>query len=168
MKFEDSDILTEDGEKELYIVRSLWDRFRKARPASPTLSYDAQRGRADVSEEGLSDFTKKQREQKLKAIGLGRRDEFKAYIDEGPILLQKEETSLSWWCQSAQRTKYPHLSLLAIEVLSIPAMSDKPECVFSGCRRRVPWDRTRTSSQTLESVECSKDWASSDILKNLI
>ena len=38
-------------------------------------------------------------------------------------------------------------------------MSDKPERVFSGSRRRVPWDRTRTTPQILEASECAKDWA---------
>ena len=43
-------------------------------------------------------------------------------------------------------------------------MSDKPERVFSGSRRRIPWDRTMTSTKTLEATECTKDWADQKVL----
>jgi hypothetical protein len=43
-------------------------------------------------------------------------------------------------------------------------MSDKLERVFSGSRRRILWDRTRTTPQILEALECAKDWADHKIL----
>jgi hypothetical protein len=79
-------------------------------------------------------------------------------------MLEPRTRAINWWSQSAQRTRFPRLSLLAIEVLSIPGMSDKPERVFSGSRRRIPWDRTITSTKTLEATECAKDWADQEIL----
>ena len=51
-----------------------------------------------------------------------------------------------------------------MEVLSIPAMSDKPERVFSGGRRTISWDRANISVQIVEAVECLKDWKSVGIL----
>jgi len=47
-------------------------------------------------------------------------------------------------------------------------MSDKPERVFSGSRRRIPWDRTKTSPQILEETECLKDWTDCGILEILL
>ena len=63
-------------------------------------------------------------------------DEFKAYIRKKAILLPKSRTkAINWWCLPAQRIRFLQLSRLAIKVLLIPGMSDKPERVFSGARR---------------------------------
>jgi hAT family C-terminal dimerisation region len=74
-------------------------------------------------------------------------------------MLEPRTGAIGWWTLSTQRLRFPRLSLLAIEILSIPGMSDKPERVFSGSRRRIPWDRTITSTRTLEQTECAKHWA---------
>jgi hypothetical protein len=54
------------------------------------------------------------------------------------------------------------------ENLLIPGMSDKLERVFSGSRCRVLWDRTKTSAQLLEALECAKDWTVQRILGILL
>ena len=103
---------------------------------------------------------------KLEAIAFENDDEFEGYITKSPCLLLGRMRAINWWCESAQRTKYPTLSQLVIEVLLIPGMSDKPESIFSGCRRLVSWDRTAISVKALEAAECVKDWMRADILKN--
>jgi len=45
---------------------------------------------------------------------------------------------------------------MAINILSIPAMSDEPERVFSSARRTVSWDRGEMEADTLKMVECLK------------
>ena len=45
---------------------------------------------------------------------------------------------LEWWY--LQRHRWPTLSQFAIEILSIPAMSDDVERVFSGARRTISWE----------------------------
>jgi len=57
---------------------------------------------------------------------------------------------------------------MAIDILSIPAMSAEPERVFSGGRRTVSWDRTQMTAETLEMRECLKHWKRSGVLKVLI
>ena len=47
---------------------------------------------------------------------------------------------------------------MAIDILSIPAMSDDPERVFSGARRTVSWERARLGAETIEKLECLKNW----------
>ena len=54
---------------------------------------------------------------------------------------------------------------MAINILSIPPMSDKPERVFSGARRTVSWDRGQLELETIEMRECLKHWKRSGILK---
>ena len=50
---------------------------------------------------------------------------------------------------------------MAIDILSIPAMSDEPERVFSGARRTISWERARLGAEMVEKVECLKYWIKS-------
>jgi hypothetical protein len=58
----------------------------------------------------------------------------------------------------------PRLSLIAIDILSIPAMSDEPKKIFSGARRTVSWDKGQIISETMEWRECLKYWKRNGIL----
>ena len=53
---------------------------------------------------------------------------------------------------------------MAIDILSIPPMSDEPERVFSGGRRTIQWDRGQLEPETIEWRECLKQWKKSKIL----
>jgi hypothetical protein len=53
---------------------------------------------------------------------------------------------------------------MAIDILSIPPMSDELERVFSGARRTVTWDRGQLEAETIEMRECLKHWKRSGIL----
>jgi hypothetical protein len=55
-----------------------------------------------------------------------------------------------------QRQRWPRLLHMAIDILLIPAMSDKPERVFSGARRTISWERGQIEPETLEMTECLK------------
>ena len=66
--------------------------------------------------------------------------------------------------QDTQKQRWPQLSSWAIEVLSIPSMSDKPERIFSGGRRTVSWDKTSITAATLDQLECGQDWKRGDLL----
>jgi hypothetical protein len=166
----------DDGEKELFIVRHLWNRYRDKTPlpSSSSTSHDIQS--EEASEKEMSAFQRLRKKRVEKATRPQSQDEFETYIKDPPTRLNpddlpprtKRKTSLHWWCEANQRSRFPRLSSLAIEILSIPGMSDKPERVFSGSRRRVPWDRTTTSSRTLEACECTKDWNDQKILQMVL
>ena len=47
---------------------------------------------------------------------------------------------------------------MAIDILSIPLMSDEPERVFSGTGRTISWDRARLGDSSVESTQCIKHW----------
>ena len=55
--------------------------------------------------------------------------------------------------------RYPRLLDLAIKVLLIPGISDKPERVFLGSQYQIPWDCTITKTETLEAAEYAKNWS---------
>ena len=57
---------------------------------------------------------------------------------------------------------------MAIDILSIPPMSDEPERVFSGARRTVSWDRGQMVLETIEMQECLKHWKKSGILDSFL
>lgn len=98
--------------------------------------------------------------------GVGRPssgDEYMDYNNEEPYKAGLGG-ALAWWCQPTQRQRWPKLSFMAIDILSIPPMSDEPERVFSGARRTVSWDRGQLEPETIELRECLKHWKTSGIL----
>ena len=76
--------------------------------------------------------------------------------------------ALAWWYQDTQRQRWPRLSLMAIDILSIPAISDEPERVFSGARCTVSWDKGQMVPETIEWRECLKHWKRSGILDTFL
>jgi hypothetical protein len=89
------------------------------------------------------------------------KDEYEEYLSEPP--LQIKGSALSWWLHSQQRIRWPKLSQLAIDILSIPAMSAEPERVFSGARRTISWERMQLGEATIEMLECLKHWIRSGL-----
>ena len=157
--------MTIEGEKKLFTVQKLWERFHeKVILSGSTIATKKTQKLPLESEENLSAFYKACLQHCLKHTCPQSRDEFDNYINENLIPLDSNTTAIQWWTQPLQCTRFPRLSQLAIEVLSIPGMSNKPERVFSGSRCHVPWDHTRTTPQILEASECAKDWADHKIL----
>lgn len=79
------------------------------------------------------------------------KDDLDAFINDKPFKIQC--TPLEWWCRIEQRSQYPRLSRMALDLFSIPPESAEPERAFLGARRTASWDRLRMSCQNLEKVE---------------
>ena len=47
---------------------------------------------------------------------------------------------------------------MAIDILSILAMSAEAERVFLGARRQIPWSRASLGAKMVEQMECLKHW----------
>jgi len=88
-------------------------------------------------------------------------DEYERYIRE-PVL--EVSNALAWWLDPVQRSRFPQLSCLAVDLLSIPAMSAEAERLFSNARRTISDDRNRLEINTIEALECLKSWLKSGIL----
>jgi hypothetical protein len=56
---------------------------------------------------------------------------------------------------------------MAVDVLSIPAMSAEPERVFSGARRTISWERMQLGEETIERLECLKSWIRTRLCENI-
>ncbi len=104
--------------------------------------------------------------QELDVVGtMPDADEYETYISQTPIPI--DCSPLTWWLRDEQQERYPCLSKMAVDILSIPAMSADPERVFSGARRTISWDRMQLGASTIEKGECLKSWIRSGITSGL-
>lgn len=85
------------------------------------------------------------------------------FISRSPTPLPPNTTALEWWLREEQQHAYPRLSKMAIDILSIPAMSAEPERIFSGSRRTISWTRCSLGGDTIEMLECLKSWIRQNI-----
>lgn len=90
-------------------------------------------------------------------------DNFLSFIDASPIKLHGIK-AIQWWCLKEQRTRYPRLHRMALDILSIPPMSDAPERTFSCARRTVAWSRAKLKPKTIGMVELLSNWVSQDLI----
>ncbi|XP_057454160.1 zinc finger BED domain-containing protein DAYSLEEPER-like [Lotus japonicus] len=90
------------------------------------------------------------------------KSELDEYLEE-PLLPGVEEFDiLSWWRENGLR--YPTLSRIASDVLSIPISTVSAEFVFDTEIRKMDSYRSSLGSLTLESLICAKDWFQSKSL----
>jgi len=159
----------ERADKALWTAKNLWERHRDAPSLCSSTSYDnksattqRQKGRTKTKEQSAFDRIKEQKAQNARPKS---QDEYDDYCNETSY--EPGMPPLKWWLQDIQRKRWPRLSILAIEVLSIPAMSAEPERIFSGGRRTMSWDRSKLSIETLETLECQKNWAKKQFPQNI-
>jgi hypothetical protein len=147
-------------------VEQLWESYReKALVSSLSTPYD--KVQREPQEEKELDAFDRIAQDLGKYIRPGSEDEYQDYINQAPYDIGKL-TALAWWSQEPQRKRWPRLSLMALDILSIPAMSDEAERVFSGARRTISWDRAQMEPPTIEKVECLKHWKRSRILDQIV
>jgi hypothetical protein len=68
-------------------------------------------------------------------------DEYARYCSLPQILGIKQ--GYTWWIEPTQQKRFPNLSKMALDVLSIPAMSADPERLFSGAKITITDRRNR-------------------------
>ena len=73
---------------------------------------------------------------------------------------------IEWW--TVQQIEYPRLSRMALNLLSIPAMADECERVFSNAKILITDRRNKLTVDSIESNECLRAWYTLPILKGLL
>jgi hypothetical protein len=68
----------------------------------------------------------------------------------------KKRTQTASETQEQQQIRYPRLSRMATDILSIPAMSAEAEPIFLGAWRQIPWSTASLGANTVEQMECLK------------
>ena len=66
--------------------------------------------------------------------------------------------SRDWWQEQTQQLNYPNLSIMALDILSIPAMAAEPERLFSGAKISITDRRNRLGIEVIQALECLKSW----------
>jgi hypothetical protein len=87
----------------------------------------------------------------------GLEDEYAHYCAQ-PVIKIKHFDARDWWLQPTQQQLYPHLSKLALDILSIPAMSAEPERIFSATKLILTDRRNKLSMKMIEALACLKSW----------
>ena len=85
-------------------------------------------------------------------------DEYSKYL-LAPVISEVTDAR-AWWLEPTQRKTYPNLSIMALDILSIPAMSAEPERLFSGAKITITDCRNRLGIKSIEAIECLKSWLS--------
>ena len=88
-------------------------------------------------------------------------DEYEVYCRE-PVMMVSDP--LKWWLESAQRRRFPNLSMMAIDILSIAPMSTETERLFSKAKLSVTDQRGSMNIETLNLLECLRSWDRSSLI----
>ena len=87
----------------------------------------------------------------------GTHDEYEWYINQPPVGGYLDDFNpITWW--ESKRTQLPRLSRMAIDILSVPAMSAKAERIFSHCGNIARPNRACLRADTLAAVVCLRQW----------
>ena len=78
-------------------------------------------------------------------------DEYKKYL-LAPIVPEVTDPR-SWWLEPTQKKSYLDLSIMALDILSILGMPEKPERLFSGAKISITDGRNRLGIESIEAIE---------------
>jgi hypothetical protein len=91
-------------------------------------------------------------------------DQMAAYLaDPTPREPRCEQSPIAYW--TSRRTTWPELSLMALDIFAVPAMSDEPERMFSSAAGTLSSARRTMSDDTAESLIVMKSWLRQDLLR---
>ena len=133
------------------LVAKMWKKYRPtSEPTSDTTS-------DPINKRALNAFTTwKQQKSGRRADHV---DEYFRYIREPPVPHDHiKQGACSWWLEERQQRLYPNLSKMALDMLTIPAMSAAPERLFSSANITISDRRNRLHGDTTEAIECLKSW----------
>jgi len=83
-------------------------------------------------------------------------DEYTRYYEAPPH--HDFDDVRDWWLAPEQQAIYPNLSKMALNLLSIPAMSVAPERLFSSCKITITDRRNKLLVKAIEALECLISW----------
>jgi hypothetical protein len=134
------------------LVAKLWKNYRPNSPTPTVVEEEVQEPKQPPN----AFATWKQQQSARRADHV---DEYIRYIREPPVPHDHiKQGACSWWLEERQQRLYPNLSKMALDILTIPAMSAAPERLFSSANITISDRRNRLHGDTSEAVECLKSW----------
>jgi hypothetical protein len=83
-------------------------------------------------------------------------DEYTRYCEAPPH--HDFDDVRDWWLAPKQQAIYPNLSKMALNLLSIPAISAARERLFSSCKITITDRRNKLLVKVIEELECLRSW----------
>jgi hypothetical protein len=134
------------------MMETLWEDYRPDLVASSTSTPTPTMTDQAASSSRKNVFTAwKKRHQSLPSF----EDEYKRYC---AAECTYDIDPRSWWLEKTQQINYPNLSKLALDILSIPAMSADLERLFSSAKLLITDLRNKLGMDIIEAFECLKSW----------
>jgi len=131
------------------MMENLWQDYK---PSPSTSSSSTPSFTATLETSTKNAFaTWKKRHQSAPSV----EDEYKRYCAADCTYDVNPRT---WWLETTQQVNYPNLSKLALDILSIPAMSADPERLFSSAKLLITDLRNKLGMDIIEAFECLKSW----------
>ena len=87
-------------------------------------------------------------------------DDYSRYCKLPPV--SAKGLPYEWWLELQQQYDFLYLSRIAIDILSVPAMSASAERLFSSAGLTISDRRCRLSIDVIKAIECLKSWLSLD------
>lgn len=136
-------------------VRTLWFTYRHQRPHEPPTT------RNDNAEDSFARLRNAKRlKTSHRASSTMPIDHFERYIASDPLPAPEDEKQhfdvIGYWLD--RRQGEPELAQFALDVLSIPVMSDDNERSFSAAKDMITDRRNRLNEDIIEASQCLKQW----------
>jgi len=88
--------------------------------------------------------------------------ELQRYIREPVLEGTSSDNVIHWWRDN--RSRYPLLSRIALDLLSSPATTAADERLFSAANDVINDERARLSEDTAEAIQCLRSWINSGLV----
>jgi hypothetical protein len=105
-----------------------------------------------LSDNGLTDFDVYIMETSSQQM----KSELDQYLEESLLPRVQEFDVLGWW--KLNKMKYPTLSKMARDIVSIPVSTTAPDSVFDDTSKEMDRYRSSLRPETVEALICAKDW----------
>jgi hypothetical protein len=112
---------------------------------------------ADQSDSELPRWRRKRRQRRA-ADDLGR-DSMEAFQHEAPVDEHAVQDVIKYWAAKRTESRWKDLARMALDYLTIPAMSAEPERVFSSAKLTITDRRCILSDDAISALECLKSWS---------
>ncbi|XP_071697176.1 zinc finger BED domain-containing protein DAYSLEEPER-like [Rutidosis leptorrhynchoides] len=106
----------------------------------------------EVAGPGLTDFDM----YVMETASQQSKSELDQYLEESLLPRVHEFDVLGWW--KLNKVKYPTLSKMARDILTVPVSTVGPEMVFETGRKEMDRYRCSLRPETVEAIVCAKDW----------
>nr|GMD78893.1 zinc finger BED domain-containing protein DAYSLEEPER-like [Ipomoea batatas] len=93
------------------------------------------------------------------------RSELDQYLEESLLPRVHEFDVVGWW--KLNRMKYPTLSKMARDILTVPVSTAPADSVFSTVHKEMDRYRCSLRPETVEALVCAKDWQQNELVKSI-